>query len=520
MSLVPPPPAPLGADAPATAAAATAPRVGIVIRTRDRPLFVTRALHSVLAQTFPDWQVVLVNDGGDREVLDRAIAGAGLAPHFAPGRRMRALHHARSVGRSDAFNRGAEALATEFVCCLDDDDTWSPDFLAALVAFFDATRALTPDLGGVAAQVTAIREDIRTIDGHEVLVPQGEDGLPNSFRRGEFFLNPIAYATYRQDVYPVQWMLNRQAALAVGGFPSDFNVMEDRAFMTRFLEHWRLAILDRPLAFHHRRVRRSGDTAQSVVLNTLDNPSYDWRLYADLSRVPVNTGPEAAVTPALLRAVAATLLKEVNDETSALWHKLNGDGQALGARLDRLLAPGGLQDTRLHIDIPHERRHWSLWTVLGDEIGYRLGAGTPFLERLVISMPQTPPGLAAHGSHAQRRLTVQVPQTGDWCALELDLSGLAPAGAGLRIDAVVSVFEGALLESALSQAIRDDRGKRAHRMHAVHVHGCAPGGLMRLRRDFSAAELAEGETPKFSLALPRQALNFRLTCHDLVVSQP
>ena len=520
MSDYPADPAPPGAATP-SAPGAEAPRVGIVIRTRDRPLFVTRALQSVLAQTFADWQVVLVNDGGERALLETALARAGLAPHFAPGRRMRALHHPRSVGRSDAFNRGAEALATEFVCCLDDDDTWSPDFLAALVAFFDQTRALAPDLGGVAAQVTAIREDIQTLDGHEVLVPQGEDGLPNSFRRGEFFLNPIAYATYRQDLYPVQWMLNRQAVLAVGGFPSDFNVMEDRAFMTRFLEHWRLAFLDRPLAFHHRRVRRSGDTARSVVLNTLDNPSYDWRLYSDLSRVPVSTPPEAPVTPALLRAVAATLLKEVNDETSALWHKLNGESQALNARLDRLLAPGGGADARLHVQTPHERRHWSLWSALeAGEIGYRLGAGTPFLGRLVVSMPETPPGLAVHGSASERRLMLQVPRTGDWCALELDLAGLAPAGQGLRIEALLSVFEGALIESGLSIFTRDGRGKRAHRFHEVHVHACAPGGVLRLTRDLTAADLALGEEPKFSLALPRQALNFRLTCHDLVVSQP
>ena len=517
MSVDPASPASVGAETSATPAA-FAPRVGIVIRTRDRPLFVTRALQSVLAQTFADWQVVLVNDGGDRALLETALARAGLAPHFAPGRRMRALHHPRSVGRSDAFNRGAEALATEFVCCLDDDDTWSPDFLSALVAFFDSTHALAPDLGGVAAQVTAIREDIQTLDGHEVLVPQGEDGLPNSFRRGEFFLNPIAYATYRQDLYPVQWMLNRQAVLAVGGFPSDFNVMEDRAFMTRFLEHWRLAFLDRPLAFHHRRVRRSGDTSRSVVLNTLDNPSYDWRLYSDLSRVPVSTPPEAPVTPALLRAVAATLLKEVNDETSALWHKLNGESQALNARLDRLMAPGGSGDARLQIETPSAPPRWSLWSALGDEIGYRLGAGTPFLGRLVVSMPETPPGLAAHGSRFERRLTIQVPRTGDWCALELDLSGLAAAGEGLRIEAVVSVFEGALLESALSRFTRDARGRRTHGFHDPHVHACAPAGVLRLRREFSAADLAQGEDPKFSLALPRQALNFRLTCHDLVVS--
>lgn len=277
-------------DAGAAAAVVARPRVGIVVRTRDRPLFVTRALRTVLAQTYPGWRLILVNDGGDRATLEAAIAAEGLSAPFTTGA-MSALHLPQSIGRSDAFNRGAESLETEFVCCLDDDDTWDPGFLSQLLDLFDRTLPLVPDLGGVAALVTAVREDILEVEGKETLVTLGEDDLPHAFRRNDFFLNPIAYATYRQDVYPVQWMLNRKAVLDAGGFPTAFNVMEDRAFMTRFLQSWRVATLDRKLAFHHRRVRRRGDTQQSVVLNTLDNPSYDWRLFADLSKVPVNSPP-------------------------------------------------------------------------------------------------------------------------------------------------------------------------------------------------------------------------------------
>jgi glycosyltransferase involved in cell wall biosynthesis len=502
-------------------------RIGIVIRTKDRPLFVARALRCVLTQTCRDWSVVLVNDGGDTSVLQRAIAADDLTAPFADGR-MRVLTHAQSVGRSEAFNRAAAMLDTEFVCCLDDDDTWEPEFLERLVAFHDATRSLAPDLGGVAALVTAVREDIVTEDGVERIEILGTEDLPHAFKRTDFFLNPIAYATYRHDLYPVQWMLNRQAVLDAGGFPPAFNVMEDRAFMTRFLQNRRLAILDKPLAFHHRRVRRTGDTAQSVAMNTLDNPSYDWRLFSDLAKIEITSPPGAAGSQPvstetagdLIRAASATIIKELNDETSALWHKLNGEAMSLRARIDGFEARLGATAPMQDIDTPDTARVWSLWDRIGEtDIGYVLAVQTAFLDRLTISMPEDQPGLLLHASPAQERMVLQVPRTLDFAALELSLAGLGDRGGGLRCEAILSATEGYLFQTGLSLALRDRLGRKSHAFDDVHVHSCPPGGSIKITRDFPAAQLLRSETPKLSIVLPRQAVNFRLHLRDLVVSR-
>ncbi|MCA0204895.1 MAG: glycosyltransferase family 2 protein [Proteobacteria bacterium] len=496
-----------------------APRVGIVIRTKDRPLFVTRALNSVLAQTTDSWRVVLVNDGGDPVALEAALERNGLLSAFRGGA-MRLLSLPESIGRSLAFNRGAEALETEFVCCLDDDDTWDPAYLEAMLALYDQTLPMAPDLGGVASLVTAIREDLVVEDGVETLIPQGEDDLPPSFRRRDFFLDPVAYATYRHDLYPVQWMLRRAEALEAGGFPAAFNVMEDRAFMTRFLQRWRVAILDRALAFHHRRTRRRDDTAQNVALNTLDNPSYDWRLYSDLAKMPLNSPPGDADPGVLIRAAAATVIKELNDETSALWHKINGEAATLRARIDTLEARIGGVSVHDAVTAPPESRAWSLWPTVGDvNLGYRLGAGTPFLDRFELSLAETRPGLLMHASPIEGRMVVQIPQTLDWAAVELSLAGLAGRGEGLRCEVIVSHPQGFLFETALSVWHKDLIGRRSHAFEETHVHSCPPGGVLKITRDFTARQLAKADTPKLSIALPRQAQDFRFICHDLVVSR-
>lgn len=491
--------------------------VGIVTRTRDRPLFVVRALRAVLAQTHPDWRLVLVNDGGDAAALRAALAEGGLAARFGEGV-LSVLDNPASRGRAAAFNQGLAALDTDFVACLDDDDTWHPEFLAALVAFHAANAPLIPDLGGVAARVTALREDVATeADGRARIVPLGEDGLPNAFHRPDFLIGPLAYGAYRQDLYPVQWILDRRAAAALGGFPEEFEVMEDRAFLTRFLQHHRIALLDRPLAFHHRRVRRATDTAQTAELNTLDNPSYDWRRFADLAQPRTTTpatGPEAALA-GLVRAVGTTVLKELNDETSALWHKINGEAKGLRERIEALEArlAGGPPPPP---EVEAAGAPWSLWAAVGtQDIGYPLGIGHPFLGRLTVSCAGPDEGLLFHAAPDRREAVLQVPATGSWCALELDLTGLAPAGRGLRLDVVAGLSGGGLFQTALVRRQPDGRG---HAVSDAHVHAAADGALAHVTRYFPPAALAPAGAPRLSIVLPRQASNLRLRLHDLVAA--
>ncbi|MFN4102552.1 MAG: hypothetical protein ACK4GT_22550, partial [Pararhodobacter sp.] len=185
-------------------------------------------------------------------------------------------------------------------------------------------------------------------------------------------------------------MLDRNAAIAAGGFPTEFNVMEDRAFMTRFLQRWRLAVLDKPLAFHHRRVSRRTDQTRRVEMNTVDNPSYDWRLFADLSRLPTHSPatdtPESAAQATLLRAVAASVLREVNDETSALWHKIDGEAARLREQFGQLENRLSDAPPAAALSADPASTAWSLWELQGDqEFGHAIAPGHPFAGRLMLS---------------------------------------------------------------------------------------------------------------------------------------
>ena len=51
--------------------------VAVVMRTKDRPVLLPRALASVLSQTHQNWRLYLVNDGGDRQAFDAVLDSTG-----------------------------------------------------------------------------------------------------------------------------------------------------------------------------------------------------------------------------------------------------------------------------------------------------------------------------------------------------------------------------------------------------------------------------------------------------------
>jgi len=106
--------------------AADRPAVSVVVRTKDRPKLLREALESLAAQTFRDFEVVLVNDGG-RSVDD-------VASQF-PNLRLNAITLPENRGRAAAANAGVAAARGEFIAYLDDDDVYYPPHLETLHRF-------------------------------------------------------------------------------------------------------------------------------------------------------------------------------------------------------------------------------------------------------------------------------------------------------------------------------------------------------------------------------------------------
>ena len=105
-----------------------APLVSIIIPTYNRAYIIKRAIDSVLAQTYHNYELIVVDDASSDET--RVILQKYLnIPHFIY------LQHQYQCGVSAARNYGLQNSRGDFICFLDSDDLWYPDKLAIQVKY-------------------------------------------------------------------------------------------------------------------------------------------------------------------------------------------------------------------------------------------------------------------------------------------------------------------------------------------------------------------------------------------------
>lgn len=108
-------------------AALGTPLVSVVVPAYDCAAFIHETLDSVFAQTFEDYEVVVVNDGSpDTGELERT-----LAPYLPRITYVRQENR----GAGAARNRGLREARGEFVAFLDGDDAWLPRYLERQLQF-------------------------------------------------------------------------------------------------------------------------------------------------------------------------------------------------------------------------------------------------------------------------------------------------------------------------------------------------------------------------------------------------
>lgn len=253
-------------------------RVGIILRTKNRPWFLRRALADIAAQTYQEWSLQVVNDGGDLGAVDSAVerSAGNLRGRTA------VLHHSVSRGRSAAANAGIAALRTELVVVHDDDDLWDPHFLARTVDWLDDH----PTDAGVSARTEIVYEEPdSTGDGfHEVgravFWPEATDILYTDLLR----INRLV---------PISFLYRRRLHDDLGGYREDVHAAEDWEFYLRVAASHRIGYLaGPPLAFWMQRESVTGDLGNSMFALEHEHEKYSRAIRDEmLRRFAVQYGP-------------------------------------------------------------------------------------------------------------------------------------------------------------------------------------------------------------------------------------
>ena len=265
-----------------------------------------RAIDSVLAQTRPVDEIIVVDDG----------SSDGTGEHLAAryGERI-TLVRQDNAGVSAARNRGLALARGRYLALLDSDDEWLPEKTERQVAFLDTH----PDIGLVLCNVMRMNPDGSQIDVFDRRRQIPEDGPA------------LRWVLRDPALAPLSVLMRREVYDDVGGFDTTLRTAEDLEFHLRVAARWPIGVVPEPLA----RALRGHDGLSSLASTEDDYIRVMERAaQAAIGQVP-ETERRQALATAYVKNAESSLWRGRYRETWALARK----AWALGpdARLRRRL---------------------------------------------------------------------------------------------------------------------------------------------------------------------------------------
>ena len=198
------------------------PAVSVLTPTFNRAAYLDAAVRSVLAQTMPDLEVIVIDDGSTDDT-DGVLARID-------DPRVRVLRQAHA-GCSAALNAGLAVARGRYIARNDSDDVWRPDLLAVLVPRLEAD----PALGFVYARCDGMHAD----------------GGPSRATRGGPLRDPgdaLSSLLYTDYTASITTVYRRSCIDRVGPFDGALDTSEDWDLALRVARTFPVAFVDRTLA--------------------------------------------------------------------------------------------------------------------------------------------------------------------------------------------------------------------------------------------------------------------------------
>lgn len=195
--------------------------VSVIIPTYNRAHLISRAIQSVLDQTFADFEIIVVDDGS----TDSTEAQVKKTPDA----RIRYIRRRENGGECAARNTGIEAAGTRYLSFLDSDDEWAPNKLAKQMKVLQSD----PEIAGVYTGFW------RIVRGNREYVPKADARQ----KEGQIFKSLL----WGNFITPSTVTVTRDCLTKAGPFNESLPVFGDWELWLRIAKHYRFAFIDEPL---------------------------------------------------------------------------------------------------------------------------------------------------------------------------------------------------------------------------------------------------------------------------------
>ena len=198
--------------------------VSVILPTRNRARMLKRAVTSVLAQTYTDFELIIVSDGSSDET-EAVVAGFG-------DQRLRFLKHAKARGASAARNTGLKVTHGKYIAFIDDDDEWTSNKLELQLPLLQASPS---NVGLVYSWMDYL-----------------QDGRVYSTRKPVLRGSVLSKILDRQGVGTcATLMVKREVLDVVGGFDESLPRGNDGDFIRRVARHFQVDYVPEVLCHVH-----------------------------------------------------------------------------------------------------------------------------------------------------------------------------------------------------------------------------------------------------------------------------
>ena len=195
--------------------------VSVIIPTYKRPDKLDRAINSVLNQTYPNVEVIVVDDNNP-DTEGRRLTEEKMAT-YTGNPRVKYIKHEKNKNGSAARNTGVRNSNAKYIAFLDDDDEFYPEKIAAQVKRLEEL----PEEYAVCYTYVVYEKE------------NGQIRYSTECREGDLFFDALTRNLSFQAGSNL--FIRKDAFDSIGGFDESFRRSQDKEVVTRLLKDYKLA---------------------------------------------------------------------------------------------------------------------------------------------------------------------------------------------------------------------------------------------------------------------------------------
>lgn len=197
-------------------------KVSIIIPTFRRPQYIIEAIDSVLAQSYENIEVIVVDDNG--KGTEDQICNAMLLFSYIESGKIIYIVHDNNMNGSAARNTGIKNSSGDYICFLDDDDVFLKNKVEKQISYLETTNSL--------ACVCAFERFY-------------ENGFSEQHKINTLKINSLDILQLQMDICSgSSLMVSREILDKLEGFDETFNRMQDIEFIYRLSKVTDIVVCD------------------------------------------------------------------------------------------------------------------------------------------------------------------------------------------------------------------------------------------------------------------------------------